>query len=227
MATSTITFNSQLTGTSQTEYYCDLPFTPPSNLAGKLCYVQAKAFSFPNTWSGAQSWNTLFLYADWPQVQAAQVDFNPSLQDSGSATCTATNGSTAVTLVNPAVGYTVGSEVRGTGFATGTTMTDVSGSSVTLSSAYTGTTGTSVAFVFFNSSGNERQLANGPVAAFNGISQLPFRTLIQMPSGPHRVRFTVRRADKGRIANSSTTSQSSMFVIFEMVAAAARQANMN
>lgn len=221
MATSTITFNGQLTGSSRQEYYCDLPFTPPSNLEGKLCYVEAKGVTFPNTWSGAQNWNTLFLYADWPQVQAAQVDYNPTLQHSGAATCSATNGSTAITSVNPPVGYAVGSSITGTGFTTGTTITAVSGSSITISSEFTGTTGTSVAFVFFNSA-DERQLAAGPVAAFNGYGTIPFRTLVQMPSGPHRVRFRIVRSDHGVIAGSVTQTQASFFVIFEITAAASR-----
>lgn len=214
MATSTITFNGQLTGYSRTEYYCDLPFKPPSNLEGKLCYVEAKGFSYPTTWSGKASWNTMLLFNDWPQVQCAHVDFNPSLMDSGGFTCSATNGSTSLTSVNPPVGYEVGSLIRGTGFSSGTTITAISGDTITLSSEFTGTTGTSVGAVFFNSTGNERQNVRGPLAAFNDYGQMPFKTLIKMPVGPHNIRFTVRRADKGVIAGSVTQTSACMFVVF-------------
>ena len=226
MATSTISFNGQLTGISRTEYYCDLTFTPPANIAGKLCYVQAKGFSYSGAWSGKLAWHTLLLTNDWPQVGCVQVDYNPNLMDSGGFTCTATNGSTSLTSVNPPVGYAVGSSVVGTGFSSGTTITAISSDTITLSSAYTGTTGSSVSAVFFNER-SERQLARGPLAAYNDYGIMPFKTLVQIPSGSHTIRFTVERADKGVIAGSVTQTAACFFVVFEIVPANSRQPPLN
>ena len=226
MATSTISFNGQLTGASRTEYYCDLDFTPPANISGKLCYVQAKGFAYSGAWSGKAAWNTLQLYNDWPQVDCVQVDFNPAVMDSGGFTCSATNGSTALTSVNPPIGYVVGRKIVGTGFSSGTTITAISGTDITLSSAFTGTTGTSVGAVFFNTE-NQRQLRRGPLAAYNDYALMPFKTLVSIPNGPHRIRFTVKRADKGVIAGSVTQTAACFFVVFEIVPANSRQPPLN
>ena len=223
MATSTITFNAPLIATSRAEAYCDLPFTPPSNLAGKLCYVQARAFNAIIGWSGSSAWNTLLLYNDWPQVQCAQVDYDPNAQDFGSFTCTTTTSSKTLTSVDPPIGYVVGTEIRGTGITSGTTVESYSGSTIVMTNAFTGTGGSSQSLVFLAPSGRVRQLANGPIAANNGYGFNPFKTLVQIPDGPHTVRFRVKRADKGSVTNSTTTSPFSMYAIFEIVPANGRQ----
>ena len=222
MATSTICFNGQLTGISRGECYCDLRFTPPSNIAGKLCYVQAKAFNFPNTWGGKSAWHSLVLYNDWPQVQCAQVDFNPALQDSGGFTADRTLNDANLLNVNPPFGYGVGTEIRGTGIPAGTTITAVSGSTITLSAAQTATTATGVSYVFFNPQDDQQKL-RVPLATFNDYAQNHYKVLVNMPSGPHTIRFTVKRSDKGIIAGSVTQTSIAFFVVFEIVPADSRQ----
>lgn len=76
MATSAITFQGYLVANStQTEGELRLNFTPPSNLAGKLCYIQLKSWTM--TWSTGYSnptqIDTFFLKSNWNQIQAATL----------------------------------------------------------------------------------------------------------------------------------------------------------
>ena len=226
MATSTICFNGQLTPTTLGEAYCDLTFTPPSNLSGKLCYVEAKGFTFCNQYTGKQGWHTFLLYNNWQQVYGSHVDYNPSAQDSGNFSCSRTINNNILTNVSPAHGIVVGTQIRGSGIPSGTTVTGVSGSTITLSANQTGSTGDNIGLIFF-SSDEQQQKARVPLAAFNEFGQQSFTTLVQIPDGPHNIRFTVKRADKGIIVTSYTQTICNFWVVFNIVPANSRPTPLN
>lgn len=225
MATSTVQFSGQLTATSLGEGYVDLPFVPPSNISGKLCYVKANAFNFSPTYSGKLGWQTFELYADgWSQVQTAAVDWNPDAGHSGNFSCTTTNGSAELTGVSVAYGMVAGSRLYGSGVSSGQTVVSVSGSTITMSAAAT-STGTPTV-TYFNDA-NTRQTTQVPLASNNDYSLNSYPVLCQIPDGPHTIRFRVKRADNGHIISSLLTGYLNFAATFSIVPANSRPTPLN
>jgi hypothetical protein len=96
MATSTVSFQGVLDSTGS----CELYFTPPSNVAGKACYVDIKAFglSWQTAPTNPQVYDTYLLYSSWPQIQSLSVEPYGAGPYYKSVTATAaTNNTIAVT----------------------------------------------------------------------------------------------------------------------------------
>ena len=77
MATSAINFQSLLTlNTGLTRGECELEFRPPSNIAGKVCYVDIKAFalSWDDLYVTPQVHHSFLLRSSWAQIQGGSVE---------------------------------------------------------------------------------------------------------------------------------------------------------
>ena len=77
MATSAINFESWFTlNSSYTLGECEFSFTPPSNISGKLCYVEAKIFalSWDDIYATPQPYHSFVLRGSWAQVQTRNVE---------------------------------------------------------------------------------------------------------------------------------------------------------
>ena len=77
MATSAINFQGNLTLNSDLNRgEAEFEFRPPSSIAGKVCYVDVRAFalSWDETYDTAQPYHSYVLRASWPQMQSGSVE---------------------------------------------------------------------------------------------------------------------------------------------------------
>lgn len=221
MAVSTIAFNGALETPTFTEGFCELTFTPPSNIAGKLCYVKSNGFTFSSDYNGRAGWNPLILSNNWTQPQSAHVDFNPNECDTIKFSADRTQGSKVLTNATNYSLVKVGMEIRGT-VPGNTFVTDVTGTTVTLSNAITAATATTQPY-FCVTPKSERQNPTAPLAVYNDFGQQKCTTLCYIPDGPHTVRFKVSRFDKGIIVSQLSSRIAGFSVIFNIVPANSRQ----
>lgn len=172
MATSAVNFQGNLTLNSDLcKGEVEFQFRPPSNIAGKLCYVDTKAFGlrWDETYTTPQVYDSFLLRSSWAQPQSASVEtiqdgpyrvestvespVTPttasSLYEYTSITGTITSGSNIITNINP-TNVSVGMEVSYFGSAipgnTYVTAVDTSGLTVTMSAKATSTV---TDFMFF------------------------------------------------------------------------------
>lgn len=140
MATSAIAFQGLLTPTNSNfnEATVSFNFKPPSNLEGKLCYVDTKAFgvSWSTSYPNMSGYFGFLLRSSWPQVQAASVEPLSStnagyslMNASGNypATTIGTAQSAAGTTINVTATTNIveGMLVTGTNIPSGTTVQSV------------------------------------------------------------------------------------------------------
>ena len=73
MATSTISFQGVLSDSTAS---CEFMFAPPSNLAGKNCYLEVKSFglNWASDPTNAAAYDTYLLYSSLPQIQSLSVE---------------------------------------------------------------------------------------------------------------------------------------------------------
>lgn len=167
MATSAINFQGNLTLNSDlTIGEVEFQFRPPSNIAGKLCYVDTKAFGlrWDETYTTPQVYDTFLLRSSWAQPQSVSIETNSegpfrvettlgaaanvttatSLNEYTSISGTLTALSNTITNINP-TGVTVGMKVLASSSIPGetyVTAVDATGLTVTLSNSalFSGTT---------------------------------------------------------------------------------------
>lgn len=230
MAVSTIAFNGFLDTPSFGEGQCELTFVPPSNIAGKLCYVKSTGFTFSSSsYTGKQAWHTFILSNDWAQPQCAHVDYNPQYTDTASFTANRTGGSAVLTNVYPGYNLNVGMEIRnseipGGGIAYITSID--SNSQITLDRSAGTTTANGVQYYGVVPK-SQTQYPKAPLAVFNDYGPQPVTTLCFIPNGPHTIKFKVSRFDKGIITQSIWGRSLAFSVVFEIVAANSRQPPIN
>lgn len=229
MATSAIAFQGLLTlNSNKTSGEYQVLFRPPSNLSGKICYIEAKLFtlSWDVIYTTPQAYHTFVLGSSWNQVQAASVEGTSSAPWKCDTTLGAggTAGDTTVTVANAfgiAYGMTVTSSIAG--IPSSTTVTGVSGTTITLSNALTANMANGSAITFYQLPYQMTQRNNAPLAmlTYQSMSSSGLPTLVYIPDGPHPVTFTVNRLDKGIIGDEF--SDLSLGVLFTMVPANSRQ----
>lgn len=179
MATSAINFQGNLTLNSDlTKGEVEFQFRPPSNISGKLCYVDTRAFGlrWDETYTTPQVYDSFLLRSSWAQPQSASIETNSEgplrVETTLSAQAhltgatatgeyalvsgTATNGSKIITDINPA-GVSVGMLVDGgNGVPDNTYVAAVDGTGLTITLTNALTASGSTAFFFF---GNKLTLA--------------------------------------------------------------------
>lgn len=77
MATSAITFQGPVTLNSDfTTGTASFTFRPPSNLSGKDCYLEARAFAltWDETYATPQPHHSFLLRSSWNQIQAGAIE---------------------------------------------------------------------------------------------------------------------------------------------------------
>lgn len=155
MATSAVAFRGLLTlNSSLNQGEAEMLFRPPSNISGKLCYVDCKSFvlNWDDLYTTPQTHHAFLLSSSWAQPQSANVEYTqitPIKIDTkatgtyatttasgayvSSLSATTTSGQPTLTMTDTTGLYT-GMIVSGTGIPSGATISSISANvSVTLS----------------------------------------------------------------------------------------------
>lgn len=171
MATSAINFQGNLTlNTDLNMGEVEFSFRPPSNISGKLCYIDTKAFalSWDELYATPQSYHSYVLRSSWPQMQSASVETASSgvaraetsatgtlISTSATSTFTktgcTTTGTSVTVLVPNTTNLYVGMTVTGTEIAANTTIVSIPGTGyITLSTGATASSAPTTSLTFGN-----------------------------------------------------------------------------
>lgn len=172
MATSAVNFQGNLTlNTDLTKGEVEFQFNPPSNISGKLCYVDTKAFGmrWDETYTTPQVYDSFLLRSSWAQPQSASVETNQdgpfrvettldaaanvttatSLGEFTFITGTITSGSNTISNMTTVSGVALGQKVSSTyGIPSGTTVIGFNGNDLTVTMS-NNATATVTDFMYF------------------------------------------------------------------------------
>lgn len=209
MATSAINFQGLLTLNSDlNKAEREFTFRPPSNIAGKLCYVDVKAFalSWDETYTTPQSYHSYLLRSSWTQPQSGSVETNSFYPEkieglTASATvssttapstdyftlsCSTTANSNSVTVAgNITTGVVVGMKVTGFSVPDGTTVTGVAvgTTDTTLTLSQSVTLGGTITLSFYAQTITVSSATGIEVGMLAVGSNIPDNTLVSAVSG--------------------------------------------